>query len=805
MTNSTVRRVQMRYGKEEMILETGRLARQADAAVTVQYGGTVVLVSVVIAKEPKEGRDFLPLTVEYQEKTYAAGKIPGGFFKREGRPSEKEILTARLVDRPIRPLFPEGFRNEIQVISLVLSHDGVNDPDILAVLGASAALGLSPTSPVEHLLGVCRVGRVNGQFVLNPTYAEIEQGDMDVVIVSTKDGVIMVEARAKEVPEDLIVEAIRFGEREGRASVGLQEELISSCGVKKTPLKAQPLNTELVERVRRIAEGRLGEILRAQTQKEQAGEEMGALVKELLEQLQNPEGTLTEPEVKEALEQVERSIVRRAILEERKRMDGRDLTTVRPISCEVGVLPRTHGSGLFNRGQTQSLASVTLGTSSDEQTIDALQGKTYKSFMLHYSFPPFSVGEIRPVRGPGRREIGHGALAERALRGVMPTKEQFPYTVRVVSEILESNGSSSMATVCGGTLALMDAGVPVKAPVAGIAMGLVREGQRHAILTDIIGMEDHLGDMDFKVAGTANGITALQLDLKLTGVPVAILAEAIAQSKPARALVMEKILSAISAPRAELSPFAPRITLLKINPEKIGELIGPGGKMIRKITQESGATIEVEDDGTVTVASADAAAAQKAIDFIRGLTEEAEIGRVYQGVVRRITNFGAFCEIAPGKEGLCHVSELSDQFVPKVEDVVKLGDTLAVKVVEIDSMGRINLSHKQALLPPGTPPVPPARSRGPERGGRPEGDSGRRHAGPPRHDRPMGPGGPGRDHRRGGEQRAGAPGGQFRREGFRDRGERFGGQRQPRPPHRMEEPPRREEPPKYTDVGFEER
>jgi polyribonucleotide nucleotidyltransferase len=500
-------------------------------------------------------------------------------------------------------------------------------------------------------------------------------------------------------------------------------------------------------------------------------------VKELLQQLQNPEGTLTELEVKEALEELERSIVRRTILEEKRRMDGRDLTTVRPISCEVGVLPRTHGSGLFSRGETQSLSSVTLGTSQDEQMIDALQGKTFKSFMLHYSFPPFSVGEIRPVRGPGRREIGHGALAERALRGVMPTKEQFPYTVRVVSEILESNGSSSMATVCGATLSLMDAGVPLKGPVSGVAMGLVKEGSKYVILTDIIGLEDHLGDMDFKVAGTQSGITALQLDLKLKGVPVTILAEAISQSKPARTLVLEKILSAISAPRPELSPYAPRITILKINPEKIGELIGPGGKMIRRITQESGATVDVEDDGTVMVASADAAAAQKALDFIRGLTEEAEIGRIYQGVVKRITNFGAFCEITPGKEGLCHVSELSDQFVPKVEDVVKLGDTLAVKVVEIDSMGRINLSHKQALLPPGTPPVPPARSRGNDRGRPggprpygprgPEGDRfpARRHAGPARHDRPVGAGGPGRD-RRGGPRPYGprGPEGQFRRE-----------------------------------------
>lgn len=773
-TDSKVHRVQMRYGKEDLILETGRLAKQADGSVTVQYGGTLVLVSVVVGKKPKEGANFLPLTVEYQEKTYAAGKIPGGFFKREGRPSEKEILTARLVDRPIRPLFPKGFRNEVQVIALVLSHDGANDPDVLAVLGASAALGLS-CSAVNHRVGVCRVGRVNGQFVIHPTYAEVEQGDLEVVVASTKDGVIMVESAAKEVPEEVIVEAMRFGESQGRQTIALQEELIAACGVKKEPYVSPEPDTELISRVQKISEGRLDQILRAQTEKESTGEEMKSLVQEILDAVNTEEKPatpasrlVTEEQVEEILEDLSQKVVRRTILEERRRMDGRDLTTVRPISCEVGVLPRTHGSGLFTRGQTQSLASTTLGTSNDEQMIDALQGKTFKTFMLHYSFPPFSVGEIRPVRGPGRREIGHGALAEKALRAVMPSKEQFPYTVRIVSEILESNGSSSMATVCGGTLALMDAGVPIKAPVSGIAMGLVREGNRHVVLTDIIGMEDHFGDMDFKVAGTAAGVTALQLDLKGTGVPVEILEEAILQAKPARALVLQRIQESISAPRAELSPYAPRITLLKIDPEKIGELIGPGGKMIRKITKDSGATIEVEDDGTVLVASADAAAAQKAIDFIKGLTEEAEVGRVYQGVVQRITNFGAFCEIAPGKEGLCHVSELSNEFVPRVEDVVKVGDTLAVKVVEIDSMGRINLSHKQALLPPGTAPVPPARREMSHRGEplhRGGGDRGR-YGG----DRPRRGPGPGREHRPG--ERPGEP---PRRDSFREKDrERFG-------------------------------
>ncbi len=731
-----VRRVSCAYGKEELVLETGRLAKQADGACMVQYGGTVVLVSVVIAKEPKPEKNFLPLTVEYQEKTYAAGKIPGGFFKREGRPSEKEILTARLVDRPIRPLFPKGFRNEVQVMALVLSHDGANDPDILAILGASTALGLAG-APVAPRLGAARVGWVNGTFVLNPTYAELEQGDLDLVVVSNPEGIVMVEAIAKEVPEEVVVEAMRFGQQEGQASIRLQEELLAKAGFQRQEFPEATLDSKLLEEVRRLAKDRMEELIRSQVEKEQGGEEMRAISEEILKELSPAapkaaatapgEPAITKAAVEEALETLERSLMREMVLTERRRVDGRDFTTVRPITCDVGILPRTHGSGLFTRGQTQSLAAATLGTSSDEQMIDALAGKTYKSFMLHYSFPPFSVGEIRPVRGPGRREIGHGALAERALKAVMPSKEAFPYTVRVVSEILESNGSSSMATVCGGTLALMDAGVPIKEPVVGIAMGLVKEGDRYAILTDIIGMEDHFGDMDFKITGTSKGITALQLDLKLSGVKVDLLREAIEQSKSGRAQVLERIRAALPAPRPELSPYAPRITILKIDPEKIGELIGPGGKMIRRITKESGATIEVEDDGTVLVASADRHASEKAVGMIKGLTAEAEIGKVYQGVVKRITNFGAFCEISPGKEGLCHVSELSDQFVPKVEDVVKLGDTLAVKVVEIDSMGRINLSHKQALLPPGTPPVPPRR--GPERPPRAGDDYPRRHTG----------------------------------------------------------------------------
>ena len=731
--DSNARRVQMKCGKEDLVLETGRLAKQADGSVMVQYGGTVVLVSAVISKEPKAGVDFLPLTVEYQEKTYSAGRIPGGFFKREGRPSEKAILTSRLVDRPIRPLFPKGFTNEVQVIALVLSHDGANDPDTLAIQGASAALGLAG-APIQRV-GACRVGRGNGQFVVNPTYTEINQGDLDLLVVASRDGIIMVESGAKEVPEETIVEAMKFGIGEALRAISLQEELIGSSAKVREPFPLCVPEPELVEKVRHAAEPRIAESLRTRAHHEGGDSGKKQMVADILAKVQNPEGTVTEQQILEAIDAIEKQLLRRSILEKGQRMDGRDRTTVRPISCDVGLLPRTHGSGLFSRGQTQSLVSTTLGTGTDEQMIDALQGKWYKSFMLHYNFPPFSVGEVRPMRGTGRREIGHGALAEKAVWAIMPTKEEFPYTVRVVSEILESNGSSSMATVCGATLSLMDAGVPIKAPVSGIAMGLIKEKDKQVILTDIIGLEDHFGDMDFKVAGTAKGITALQLDLKLGGVPVELLAEALMQAKPARALVLEKMLASIAAPRANLSPFAPRITTLKINPEKIGELIGPGGKTIRKITGETGVTIDVEDDGTVKVASTDAAAVQKAVDFIKGLTQEAEIGRVYQGVVRRITNFGAFLEIAPGKEGLCHVSELSATFVPKVEEVVKIGDTLAVKVVEIDSMGRINLSHKQALLPEGTPPIAPAK-RGMGGGDRDRGRSG--------------PGGGDRDFRRGG-------------------------------------------------------
>jgi len=741
-------RVQIRIGREDLIIETGKLAKQADGSVTVQLGGTVVLVTAVASKEPRPGADFLPLTVEYQEKTYAAGKIPGGFFKREGRPSGKEILTARLIDRPIRPLFPKGFYHEIQVIGVVLSHDGVNDPDTLAVIGASAALSLSDI-PFQGPLGVARVGRVNDQWVVNPTIPEVDSGSLDLVVVTSPDGIIMVEGGAKELPEALMVESLRFGETQARAVLELQQQLVALAGKPKRTVELRVPDPQLVEQVRALAVAELDAEMSRASQKEGRSDAIDALLKRLVEQLVTEGSAVTAETVDAALSEVEAAHLRQAVLTRQVRADGRDVKTLRPITCEVGVLPRTHGSGLFSRGQTQSLAAATLGTASDEQRIDALEGETTKSFMLHYNFPPFSVGEVRPVRGPGRREIGHGALAERSLAAVMPSKEQFPYTVRVVSEILESNGSSSMATVCGGTLALMDAGVPIKAPVSGVAMGLIYEGRdRFVILTDITGLEDHCGDMDFKVAGTATGITALQLDLKLPGVPLEVVASALEQSREPRQTILKAITAVIAQPRTELSAFAPRITRLTIDPEKIGTVIGPGGKMIRKIVKDTGATIDIEDDGTVLVASTDAAASQKAIETIKALTDEVEVGKVYRGTVTRIMNFGAFCEIAPGKEGLCHVSELDANFVPRVEDVVKVGDVFPVKVTEVDFQGRINVSRKQAM--PGKehePPVPhrreghdggPHHARGGLRGDRPPHRRDGPRGGPPREGPPRG-------------------------------------------------------------------
>ncbi len=680
------------FGRNELILETGKVAKQANGSVTVQYGGTVVLVTACMSKESKEALGFFPLTVEYQEKTYAAGRIPGGFFKREGRPSESEILTARLIDRPIRPLFPKGLFNEVQIIAVVLSSDGENDPDILAVIGASAALSISDI-PFHGPLASCRVGRVDNQFILNPTYAELELSDLDVVIAATNSGVVMLESKGREISEEVFLEAVKFGYEALANILNLQEHFKKQFGKPKADIQYKKIDPELLKKVEGLSLRKLKEIYKL-SNKDEREEQVDLLSKELEASLAGQE--YSPSDVKMALVEVEEAQVRKKILEENVRIDGRGFKDIRPITCEVSILPRTHGSSLFTRGQTQSLSVTTLGTGEDEQLIEALEGEKYKTFMLHYSFPPFSVGETAPVRGPGRREIGHGALAEKALLAVMPAKEKFPYTIRVVSEILESNGSSSMATVCAATLALMDAGVPIKDAVGGVALGLIKEGHKALILSDIAGLEDHFGDMDFKVAGTKNGITAVQMDLKIDGIGLDLLHDCLRQAKEGRLFVLNKMNAVLDRPRNQLSNYAPRIDILKVNPEKIGGLIGPGGKTIKKIIATTGASIDIQDDGSVFVASNDPAKSQEAIKMIRAITDEVEVNRIYIAKVKRIMPFGAFCEIAPGKEGLVHVSELADTFVKNVEDVVKIGDEIKVKVIGIDELGRINLSKKQA-------------------------------------------------------------------------------------------------------------
>ncbi|NQT45916.1 MAG: polyribonucleotide nucleotidyltransferase [Candidatus Omnitrophica bacterium] len=702
-----------KLGDKELIIETGKMAKQADAAITVQLGGTVVLVTAVPSKKPREGMDFFPLFVEYQEKTYAAGKIPGGFFKREGRPSEKEILTSRLIDRPIRPLFPDGMRNEVQVMALVLSYDGENDSDVLAMIGASCALTIS-SIPFDGPVGSVRVGKVADRFILNPTFQELELSELDLIMAVTKNGIVMLESGSKEISEEEITKAIDFGYEYAVQILDIQKKLASSHGKEKFTPVIKGVDKDLYDKVKKASIDQLKKNVAAPL-KEQREEALELLTKELIEKFVSEEASIADSDVKRALHKVEKEVIRGYIVESEKRTDGRKRTEIREITCEAGLLPRTHGSGLFTRGQTQSLSTTTLGTSVDERMIDALEGKTYKSFMLHYNFPPFSVGEVKPVRGPGRREIGHGALAERALAAVLPPKEKFPYTIRMVSEILESNGSSSMATVCGGTLALMDAGVPISAPVSGIAMGLVKEGTKEIILTDIAGAEDHFGDMDFKVAGTKAGITAVQMDLKIDGISKDLVKKVLSQAKDARMVILDKIIACIPEPRAELSAYAPRITLLKIPLDKIGEVIGPGGKMIRKIISETGATIDIEDDGTVMIASVGKEGSDKAIAMVNGMIKEAEVGKIYKGRVTKVMNFGAFVEILPGKEGLVHVSELAADFVKNVDDVVKVGDELEVKLVEIDSQGRRNLSRRAVLLPD-APPRAPKRDFGGDKG-----------------------------------------------------------------------------------------
>jgi polyribonucleotide nucleotidyltransferase len=645
-------------GGKTLTVETGKVARQAHGSAMVRLGDTVILATAVEAKDIDEERDWFPLFVDYREKAYAAGKIPGGFFKREGRPSEKETVSARLIDRTLRPLFAEGYSKEVQIMVLVLSSDQENDADALGLIGASTALSISPI-PFHHPVGAVRIGRLNGELVINPTFSELEQSDMDLVVAGTREFVNMMEGECREVSEGDLLSALQFGHEKIKQIVGLQEELKAKLGKPKPEVEIPPENPELVEAVTALGLEKIREANRAVDKldrQEKLYLLLDSVTLELLERF--PE---TERKIKTILEDLEKKDMRQMILEEGKRIDGRGVSEVRPITCEVGILPRTHGSAVFTRGQTQSLTVATLGTKIDEQRVDDLEGESTKSYMLHYNFPPFSVGEIKPIRGPGRREIGHGALAERAIQPVIPNDEAFPYTVRIVSDILESNGSSSMAAVCGGTLSLMDAGVPIKAPVAGIAMGLVKGEDRHAILTDILGVEDHLGDMDFKVTGTRQGITAFQMDVKIAGVNLTLMEQALKEAKEARLHVLDMMEQTIAEPRAELSAYAPRIIIIKVKPEKIGAIIGPGGKMIRSIIEESGAKIDIEDDGSVFIASVDQKAGELAQQLILKLIEEPEVGKEYMGKVRRITPFGAFVEILPNQDGLVHILILAEQ------------------------------------------------------------------------------------------------------------------------------------------------
>ena len=694
-------RVEVPFGAQNLIIESGKLAKQANGAVTVTCGGTIVLVAACMSKHAKEGTDFFPLMVEYQEKTYSAGRIPGGFFKREGRPTEKEILTSRLIDRPIRPLFPNGLFYEVQVVASVLSHDGENDPDVIALVGASAALMISDI-PFEGPVGGVRVGYIDGQFVVNPTYKQREQSSLDLLVAGRKEGIIMIEGEASEAPESLVQDALKYAYEALKPIAAIQSKLRDQIGKAKEDVKLILPHPEFTKKVKELTQSPLKKVYQI-SDKEQREDAVLDLLEEITQDMSiyDPykvdDRAVSVNDIKMVLEQIEYDEVRRAIFEEHRRTDGRKNTDLRAVTCEVNVLPRTHGSGLFTRGQTQSLSIVTLGTRRDEQMVEALDGTSYKAFMLHYNFPSFSVGETKPMRGPGRREIGHGALAAKAFKPVLPIKDDFPYTIRIVSEILESNGSSSMATVCAGSLALMDAGVPIREAVAGISIGMVSRGNETVLLTDIMGLEDHFGDMDFKVAGTRTGITAIQLDLKAKQISLELLAKGMQQARETRLTILDKMQAAITAPRLQISEYAPRVFTCQINTEKIGLVIGPGGKMIKRIIEETGVTaIDIEEDGTVMVTSATKEAGEKALAFIGGLVEEPQVGKIYDAKVKKITNFGAFCEFLPGKEGLVHVSELSKQYVKDVESVVKLGDQFKVKVIEIDAMKRVNLSKKQA-------------------------------------------------------------------------------------------------------------
>ncbi len=677
-------------GGRDLSIETGKLAQQADAAVTIRYGETVVLVTMCFNREEREGVDFLPLTIDYEERLYAAGKIPGGFIRREGRPSEHATLACRQTDRPIRPLLPKEWHSDIQIITTVLSADQENDPDILSVIGASACLSLSEI-PFDGPVGAVNIGYINGELVLNPLLAQFEESQLDLIVVSAREKIIMVEAGAREVSEDIVMQAIRFAHEANQDIIGLQEQLQQAAGKPKVEVPSSELNAEAVDAVAGIADEKISQALDIadRVPREQALDDLKA---ELLEKFSE---TYQEKDILEALDTRLKYVLRTRILDKEQRIGGRGLTEIRPLSCEVGLLPRTHGSGLFSRGLTQVLSITTLGSTRKEQMLDGLGIEDSKRFMHHYNFPGFSNGEVRRVGSTSRREIGHGALAERALTPVLPDDEDFPYAIRLVSEVLSSNGSTSMASVCAGSLSLMDAGIPVKTAVAGIAMGLITgDDGKFVVLSDLEGQEDYHGDMDFKIAGTGNGVTAIQMDTKLKGLSLEIIEKTLSQAKEGRLFILDKMNETISASRPDVSPYAPRMTKIKIDPSKIGAVIGTGGKTIRSIIEETKATIDVSDDGTVVIGSPDMEATQKAIAIIEGLTKDAEVGDMYTGKVSRILDFGAMVEILPGKEGLVHISELEEYRVGKVEDVVKIGDEITVKVINIDNLGRVNLSRR---------------------------------------------------------------------------------------------------------------
>jgi polyribonucleotide nucleotidyltransferase len=693
------KKVEAEIGGRTLTIESGKMARQANGSVLVTYDETVVLVTATAAKEQKPDMGFLPLTIEYQERFYSVGRIPGSFFRREiGRPTEKETLTCRIIDRPLRPLFEDGWMTETQVIATVLSADQRNDPDILAMIGASAALTVSDIPFLGPIAGV-RVGYVDGQYVVNPTKDQLEVSTMEIVVAGTRDAVVMVEGGADSLSEEVIMEGIFYGHQQLQILLDMQEELRSALGKTKRQVEKPQIDENLAGKVKEVAAVGMLEVITT-VDKMERGRVYDELKARVVAELENEKEGCAD-EVKDLLSDLKKKMMRDKIIVEKSRIDGRAFNEVRPISCEVGCLPRTHGSALFTRGETQAIVTATLGSEGDEQRVETLEGMTFKQFMLHYNFPPFCVGEVRFMRGPSRRDIGHGALAERGISAVLPSAEKFPYTMRVVSDVLESNGSSSMATVCGASLALMDGGVPVKNPVSGIAMGLIQEGDTTVILSDILGDEDHLGDMDFKVVGTSEGITSLQMDIKISGVTREIMSKALAQAKEGRLHILDRMREAIAKPRAEIAPHAPKFFMVKINPDKIRDIIGPGGKIIKGLSTEFDAKIEVDDDGNVKVFTPSGETAAKLLARIEDITEEAKVGKIYTGTVKTIKDFGAFVEILPGTDGLVHISELDDKRVSKVTDILKEGDQVTVKVLEIDSRGKIRLSRKAALAEAG--------------------------------------------------------------------------------------------------------